>query len=180
MGTFIDKGITTHGSVGNTLVNGVNMLLPAEAFSVKPGGVVETLQIGGDLVTHGANVTTYAVEGGKVNVVDIKGQVLAHGAESDAVLVSKKGITPLTNVRAAAKSGKSLVIDEREVTDRTGLSAEYRARTFACGASSLWLPAICRPVFRFRGNRQLPSVSERENAESEAQGGAQQCRGHGG
>src|SRR6185437_14116839 len=30
----IDEGVTTHGSVGNTLVKGVNMQLPAEAFSV--------------------------------------------------------------------------------------------------------------------------------------------------
>jgi hypothetical protein len=37
------------------------MLLPAEAFSVKPGGVVDRLEVGGDLVTHGAKVTTYAV-----------------------------------------------------------------------------------------------------------------------
>jgi hypothetical protein len=44
----IDNGITTHGSVGNTLVKGVNMLLPAEAFSVKPGGVVDRLEVGGD------------------------------------------------------------------------------------------------------------------------------------
>lgn len=119
----IDKGITTHGSVGNTLVKGVNMLLPAEAFSVKPGGVVDRLEVGGNLVTHGANVATYAVEGGKVNSVDIKGQVLAHGAESTAVLVNKKGKTPLTNVRAVAKSGKTLVIDDGEITDRTGLSS---------------------------------------------------------
>ena len=94
----------------------------AEAFSVKPGGVVDRLEVGGDLVTHGAKVTTYAVEGGTVNAVDIKGQVLAHGAESNAVLVSKKGKSPLTNVRAAAKSGKSLVIDDGEVTDRTGFA----------------------------------------------------------
>jgi len=119
----IDKGITTHGSVGNTLVKGVNMRLPAEAFSVKPGGVVDRLEVGEDLVTHGANVTTYAVEGGRVNSIDIKGQVLAHGAESNAVLVSKKGTAPLTNVRAVAKSGKSLVVDGGEITDRTGLSS---------------------------------------------------------
>lgn len=124
VGTIVvEKGITTHGSVGNTLVKGVNMMLPAEAFSVKPGGVVERLDVGGDLTTHGANVTTYAVEGGKVNAIDIKGRVLANGEKSDAVLVSKGGSTPLTNVRALSKAGKNLVEADGEITDRTGLSA---------------------------------------------------------
>ena len=49
------------------------MQLPAEAFSVKPGGIVEKLVVHGDLVTHGANVAIYAVEGGRVGAVDIKG-----------------------------------------------------------------------------------------------------------
>jgi hypothetical protein len=119
----VDDGITTHGSVGNTLVKGVNMLLPAEAFSVKPGGIVDSLIVGGDLVTHGDNVTTYAVEGGKVNAVDIKGQVLAYGKASNAVVVTNNGSTPLTNVRASAKAGRNVVIANGEVTDRTGLSA---------------------------------------------------------
>jgi hypothetical protein len=120
----IEKGITTHGSVGNTLVKGVNMQLPAQAFSVKPGGLVESLQVGGDLITHGADVTTFAVEGGKVGAIDIKGRVLANGKNSDAISVSKSGATPLTHVRAVAKAGKNLVVaDDGEVTDRTGLSA---------------------------------------------------------
>jgi hypothetical protein len=124
VGTIVvEKGITTHGSVGNTLVKGVNMMLPAEAFSVKPGGVVERLEVGGDLTTHGANVATYAVEGGKVNAIDIKGRVLANGEKSDAVLVSKGGSTPLTNVRALSKAGKNLVEADGEITDRTCLSA---------------------------------------------------------
>jgi hypothetical protein len=119
---IVDEGITTHGSVGNTLVKGVNMELPADAFSVKPGGIVEKLVVNGDLVTHGANVATYVVEGGRVGAIDIKGRVLAHGRESNALLVTKKGATPLTNVRASATAGQALVIDEGDVTDRTGLS----------------------------------------------------------
>lgn len=124
VGTIVvDRGITTHGSVGNSLVKGVNMLLPAEAFSVKPGGVVDRLQVGGDLVTRGADVTTYAVEGGRVNAIDIKGRVIAEGERSDAVLVSKTGATALTNVRAVAKAGRNLVVADGDVTDRTGLEA---------------------------------------------------------
>jgi hypothetical protein len=124
VGTIVvDEGITTHGSVGNTLVKGINVLLPAEAFSVKPGGVVDKLVVGGDLITHGAGVNTYAVEGGRVNVVDIKGDVVANGRDSNAVLVSQKGATPLTNVRARSKAGRNVLVTDGEVTDRTGLSA---------------------------------------------------------
>lgn len=122
VGTIVvDEGITTHGSVGNTLVKGINMQLPAEAFSVKPGGVVEKLVVKGDLVTHGASVATYAIEGGRVDAIEIKGRVVAHGKNSNAVLVASKGSTPLTNVRAIAASGKALVVDGGEVTDQTGL-----------------------------------------------------------
>jgi len=120
---IIDEGITTHGSVGNTLVKGVIMQLPAHAFSVKPGGSVDRFSVGGNLVTFGADVATYAVEGGKVGEVDIKGEVLSHGQESIAVLIANKGSTPLTNVHAKSKAGKALAIDDGEVTDRTGLSA---------------------------------------------------------
>ncbi len=124
VGTIVvEEGITTHGSVGNTLVKGVNMMLPAQAFSVKPGGVIEKLVVKGDLVTHGANVVTYAVEGGVVHAIDIQGKVLAHGQGSNAVMVTGKGSTPLTNVRASAAAGEALVVKDGEVTDRTGLSA---------------------------------------------------------
>lgn len=120
----IDQGVTTHGSIGNTLVKGVNMPLPAAAFSVKPGGVVEKLVVGGNLATHGAKVSTYAVEGGQVVAVDIKGEVLAHGQGSSAVLVANNGSTPLTNVRARASAGKALLQADGNITDRTGLSTE--------------------------------------------------------
>lgn len=125
VGTIVvDEGVTTHGSIGNTLVKGVNMQLPAEAFSVKPGGVVEKLVVHGDLGTHGAKVTTYAVEGGKVIAVDIKGKVLANGQGSNAVLVADKGSTPLTNLHAHAKDGQALVQTGGDITDRAGFSVE--------------------------------------------------------
>lgn len=123
VGTIVvDEGVTTHGSIGNTLVKGVIMQLPAEAFSVKPGGIVEKLVVDGNLVTHGAKVTTYAVEGGKVLAIDIKGEVLAHGQGSDAVLVADKGSTPLTRMRAHAAAGQALREAGGEITDRTGFA----------------------------------------------------------
>lgn len=118
----IDESITTHGAVGNTLVKGIIMQLPAEAFSVKSGGSVEKLVVKGNLVSNGAKVTTYAVEGGKVSEIYIRGQVIANGNDSNAIRVSSKGSTPLTNVRARAKAGKALVVEGGEVTDKTGFS----------------------------------------------------------
>ncbi|MBN8735415.1 MAG: hypothetical protein J0H27_04000 [Xanthomonadales bacterium] len=119
----VDGNVTTHGSIGNTLVKGVNIQLPAEAFGVKPGGIVEKLVVGGNLVTHGTKVTTYAIEGGRVNAIDIKGEVIADGESSNAVLVADKGSTPLTKMRARAKAGKALVEAGGEIADRTGFSA---------------------------------------------------------
>ncbi len=119
----IDESVTTHGSVGNTLVKGVNVELPAQAFSVQSGGEVDQLAVGGDLVTHGAEVSTYAVEGGRVLAIDVQGSVLAHGEGSDAVRVSDGGATPLTGVRARADAGEALVETGGEVTDRSGFSA---------------------------------------------------------
>ena len=125
VGTIVvDEDVTTHGSIGNTLVKGVNMQLPAEAFSVKPGGLVEKLVVHGNLATHGAKVTTYAVEGGKVIAVEIKGKVLALGQGSNAVLVADKGSTPLTNLRAHAKNGQALVEVDGDISDRAGFSVE--------------------------------------------------------
>lgn len=147
--------IITHGSVGNTLVKGVNMLLPAEAFSVKPGGVVDKLVVKGDLVTHGAKVVTYAVEGGKVNAVDIQGRVLAHGRGSNAVLVGG-GSTPLTNVRAKADKGEALVVKEGDVTDKTRLSACFAS--FRVPSSSL------RPHRPSRTNRGRRLAMHRDPA----------------
>lgn len=120
----VDENVTTHGSIGNTLVKGVNMQLPAEAFSVKPGGMVEKLVVAGNLVTHGDKVMTYAVEGGRVNAIDIKGEIIANGQNSNTVLVAEKGSTPLTGVRARAKAGKALVEAGGEITDRAGFSTQ--------------------------------------------------------
>jgi hypothetical protein len=118
----IDEGVTTPGAVGNTLVKGVIMQLPAEAFSVKPGGVVERLIVGGNLETHGDKVTTCAVEGGKVSAIGIGGEITANGQGSGAVRVSSGGSTPLTNVRVRAKTGDSLDATDGEVTDKTGFA----------------------------------------------------------
>jgi hypothetical protein len=116
----IEEGITTYGSIGNTLVKGVLMQLPAEAFSVKPGGEIQNLIVKGSLVTNGDNVNTYAVEGGKVNKISIAGEVVAKGSNSNAVFINNGGTTPLTNINAHSVSGKALINEGGTITDKNG------------------------------------------------------------
>ncbi|AMR27631.1 hypothetical protein A0257_11345 [Hymenobacter psoromatis] len=119
----VQESVTTYGALGTTLVKGVLQQLPAEAFSVKPGGEVQRLVVGGDLVTHGAQVNTYAIEGGTVAQVHIGGQILATGPGATAVLVSSGGRTPLTNVKAQAPAGQALCDEGGTITDKTGFEA---------------------------------------------------------
>jgi hypothetical protein len=133
----IDEGVTTPGAVGNTLVKGVIMQLPAEAFSVKPGGVVERLIVGGNLETHGDKVTTCAVEVGKVSAIGIGGEIIANGQGSGAVRVSSGGSTPLTNVRVRAKTGR---LPGR---DRWGGHGQDRICHFVLGAKGIAWAGAC-------------------------------------
>lgn len=119
----VQQGITTHGAVGDTLVKGVVEQLPADAFSVKPGGEVQHLLIGTDLTTHGAGATTYAIEGGKVNELCVAGQILATGAGATAIELKNGGSTPLTNIMAHAQAGQVLRNEEGLITDQTNFKA---------------------------------------------------------
>lgn len=76
--------VTTTGGEGLSLVKGVQVTLQAIALSIKPGGSVETLRIGGRLATAGEQVTTLEIEG-SLGSCAIGGGVHAEGAGSDAV-----------------------------------------------------------------------------------------------
>jgi hypothetical protein len=72
--------ITTHGSVGSSLVKGIYIDLPAYALSIKNGGEVENLYIGGNIISHGDNVTSYIAEAeAKISSITIGGEILATG-----------------------------------------------------------------------------------------------------
>jgi hypothetical protein len=120
----VKHGVVTHGAVGESLVKGVIMTLPADAISVKPGGEIKLLKISGGVTTHGDNVHSYNVEGGIVHQINITGDVLANGNNSNAVVVTNNGETPLTNITATSKGGIAVLISGGKVTDRTGLTAK--------------------------------------------------------
>lgn len=118
------NGITTEGSVGQTLVKGVILNLAADGVSVKPGGKIKQLNISEGITTYGDNVRSYNVEGGLVQQLQIKGNVEAKGKNSIAVSVTNNGQTPLAHISAIAKQGIAVQIDKGKVTGRTGLKAK--------------------------------------------------------
>lgn len=80
----VENDVITHGSIGNTLVKGVNVKLPAYAISIKEGGEVQSININGDIKTFGDHVISYSVEGGVVNEMKLKGTIEAYGKDSSA------------------------------------------------------------------------------------------------
>jgi hypothetical protein len=92
----IDADLVTHGSQGPSLVKGVIMDLPAIGFSVKPGGSVATLEVGGSIVTHGEEITAFSVEGGSVEAMHIGGSVRAEGANAQPVELLDGGSAPIS------------------------------------------------------------------------------------
>jgi hypothetical protein len=79
----VEKDITTHGSIGSSLVKGVYIDLPAYALSIKNGGEAKSITIKGNIVTHGDHVISYVVEnGGNQGVLNLEGEIVAKGKES--------------------------------------------------------------------------------------------------
>ncbi|HFI0666607.1 TPA: hypothetical protein ACGO4I_000006 [Streptococcus suis] len=75
--------ITTHGGIGQSLVKGVNVDLPAYAFSIKDGGYLHKLHVHGSIISHGENVTTVTMEqDGRLDNVQIEGTIEATGTNS--------------------------------------------------------------------------------------------------
>ncbi|MGT2462551.1 hypothetical protein [Sinomonas atrocyanea] len=74
----VSGDVTTSGGEGMSLVKGVQMPLKAVALSIKPGGDVDEIAIGGRLETTGDNVTTLEIEG-SVAALEVAGGIHARG-----------------------------------------------------------------------------------------------------
>ncbi len=94
----VNGDVTTHGSVGNSLVKGVNVELPAVALSIKPGGEVQEIDIKGNIVTNGADVITYEVNTGIVKKITIGGKIITNGKNSKPISIENNGQTPTDNL----------------------------------------------------------------------------------
>lgn len=79
----VHHDVETTGGQGMSLVKGVQVSLKAIAFSVKPGGTIEQVNIGGSLRTRGDDVVTLEIDkGGTVTAMTVGGTIEALGTGS--------------------------------------------------------------------------------------------------
>lgn len=105
----IKGDLSTEGGEGMSLVKGVQMTLKAVALSVKPGGSVGRVTIGGGLRTSGADVVTLEVEG-EIDEIEIAGGISAAGRGSDAVHLRGGPIRGLDDVEISAAAGERIAV----------------------------------------------------------------------
>jgi hypothetical protein len=104
----ISGDISTEGGEGMSLVKGVQMALKAVALSVKPGGSVGSVTIGGALRTSGADVVTLEVDG-EIDHIDVAGGISAAGRGSDAVHLGAAEVRGLDGLEISAAAGERIV-----------------------------------------------------------------------
>ncbi len=99
--------IATEGGEGVSLVKGVQTTLKAIALSVKPGGHIGSISVGGAVRTSGDHVVSLEIDG-DVGALEVAGGVIAGGKGSDGVHV-RSGATDLADLRIAVADGQRVV-----------------------------------------------------------------------
>ena len=89
----IVKDLSTEGGEGLSLVKGVQMTLRAIALSIKPGGALDELHVGGSISTSGDDVVSVELAD-RVGSWDVRGGILAKGNRSDGVHYNGHGGRP--------------------------------------------------------------------------------------
>jgi hypothetical protein len=105
----IAKDLSTEGGEGLSLVKGVQMALKAIALSIKPGGSLGELHVGGSIRTSGDDVVSVELAD-KVGSWDVPGGITAKGRGSDGVRYSGEGAVP-SGVTVTSEHGKDVVAD---------------------------------------------------------------------
>jgi hypothetical protein len=103
----IMKDLSTEGGEGQSLVKGVQMTLKAIALSIKPGGALDELHVGGSISTSGDDVVSVELAD-RVGSWDVPGGILAKGNGSDGVHYTGDGSAP-TGVTVTAEHGNDTV-----------------------------------------------------------------------
>ncbi len=68
----VRRGVETFGGIGDSLVKGVVVRLPATPLSIKPGGSAREISIEGGLLSHGAGIDPLQLHG-SVGVLSVSG-----------------------------------------------------------------------------------------------------------
>lgn len=90
------KDLSTEGGEGLSLVKGVQMTLKAIALSIKPGGALDELHVGGSISTSGDDVVSVELAD-RVGSWDVLGGIRAKGNGSDGVHYTGDGPRPLVS-----------------------------------------------------------------------------------
>lgn len=100
----IDEHVSTTGGEGTSLVEGVQMTLKAIPVSIKPGGVVPALTVGGRIECRGDDVTAFEVlEDAELGELAVGGGIHALGAHSVATKI--EGTAPsLDGIEVSAQA----------------------------------------------------------------------------
>jgi hypothetical protein len=104
----IRHDVTTAGSEGTSLVRGEQVRLQAVAVSVKAGGHIDRLTVGGDIKTTGDRVVSLELLG-TVGRLEVGGRVVAEGEGSDAAHATADSADVLQAVELAAAKGHTVV-----------------------------------------------------------------------
>ncbi len=80
----VQRGTETYGAVGDSLVKGVVVKLPATPLSVKPGGSARSVTVRGGLIAHGAGVEPLELHG-VIDSARISGGFAAAGGTFDKI-----------------------------------------------------------------------------------------------
>ncbi len=73
---LVQRGIETHGGIGDSLVKGVVTQLPAIPLSIKPGGSVRRMEVAGGLIAHGVGIAPLELHG-TIQTLKITGVISA-------------------------------------------------------------------------------------------------------
>ncbi|WP_354570067.1 hypothetical protein [Glaciihabitans sp. UYNi722] len=105
----ITNNLSTEGGEGLSLVKGVQMTLKAIALSIRPGGALGELHVGGAISTSGNDIVSVELAD-SVGSWDVPGGIVAKGKGSDGVYYSGNGTAP-SGVTVSSEQGKDVVAD---------------------------------------------------------------------
>lgn len=72
----VHGNITTYGEIGNSLVKGANVDLPATALSIKAGADIKSITVKGNIISKGKGIKAYSLEeGGVIHAFDVVGKI---------------------------------------------------------------------------------------------------------